>query len=43
MATISESPSANVDLNQVANLLEQSTLQNLRSFQHVDANGNPIG
>lgn len=33
---------ANVDLNQVANLLEQSTLQNLRGVQHLDANGNPI-
>lgn len=33
---------ANVDLDKVANLIEQSTLQSLRGVQHVDASGNPI-
>ena len=31
------------NLNTVKNLLEESTLQNLREIQHKDANGNDIG
>lgn len=34
---------ADIIPNAVANVNEQSTLQNLREFQHKDANGNPIG
>lgn len=29
--------------NKVANVTEQSTLQNLREYEHRDANGNVIG
>lgn len=34
---------ADLDIHKVRNLIEESTLQNLRSIQHKDAYGNDIG
>lgn len=43
LANPSGSIVADFDMNIVANLLEQSTMQNLREIQHKDTYGNDIG
>lgn len=34
---------ADLDPNTVKNVLEESTLQNIRAYDHKDTNGNVIG